>query len=290
MSTSILASPFAVFDLLPCYGHNEAVITWALQPGITGSVYFYRSETGVGGWKLLNPTAGASGSSGSFTDSTAVNIDPFTIPRYRGMVDGGGAPSTWLKGPAISALDRLTRKEYFLTCNIIRREYRGMSGPKGNGIRAFHLVPKESGDPTRTYNPETGQILGPDCPDDAATGHGTPWQGGFYPPLQTWVHLFQVPATRLEDRQDLTGENRISAAHMRLLAFPKPEPGHLIVLPESDRRYAITSPIEVFMLRGSVPLFWEVEALLLERHDARAKIRMPALNADPLWQPEYRRD
>jgi hypothetical protein len=257
---------------------------------VTGDVFFYRSETGAGGWTLLNPTSPAVGTSGTFLDLTAVNIDPFTIPRYRGLVDNGGAPETWLKGPIVSALDRITRKEYFLARAIIRREYRSFSGPKGNGIRAFHLVPKDSGTAIATHDSQTGQTLGPSCADDPDSGFGMPWQGGFHPPLQTWVHLFQVPAVRIEDRQDMTGENRSAIAHLRLLAFPKPEVGHLIVLPESDRRYVVNASIESFTLRGSIPLFWEVEGMLLERTDARSRLRMPALAADPMWLSEYRKD
>lgn len=285
-----LSNPFIEFRVTPCFGRNEAAITWEIDPALSGSVLLYRSPSGVkGSWELINGDM-PGGASGQFVDFGQPNDDMFVIWRYRGLLDTGGPEEEWVPGPIVSPLDRLTRSEYFMTREIIRREYRHMSAERGNGIRAFHLIPKNSGDPVPHYDGQTGQINGIDCKEDPESGYGQPWRDGFYPPIQTWVKINEMEPWVLESRLDLTGDNRKANVGLRLLAFPKPDVGHMIVLPDSDRRYVIADPINPFYLRGSVPLFWEAKGMLLERTDPRARIRMPQLRDDPVWQAAYRND
>ncbi len=285
-----LANPFLEFRIAPCFGRNEVAITWQVAPGLTGTVLLYRSPDGVkGSWKLINEGM-AGGLSGQFVDFGQPNDDMFVIWRYRGVLDTGGPPEEWIPGPIVSPQESLSRSEYFITREIIRREYLSMSAERGNGVPAFHLIPKTGGVAVDHYDEETGQTTGVDCPDDPDSGFGTPWQGGFHPPLQTWVRIDAMEPWVLESRLDLTGDNRKANVNFRLLAFPRPDVGHLIVLPGSDRRYVISDPINSFYLRGAVPLFWEAKGLLLERTDPRCRIRMPELRDDPVWRMAYRND
>jgi hypothetical protein len=271
-----LASPFAEFTILPYYGRRRSVIRWRLEVGLTGNVYFYRSETGVGGWEILNPDDPA-GTYGEFLDIEVDQDRMTTIPRYRGILDAGGPPDTWLKGPMVSALDTLSRKEYFLTREIMRQEYRNFSGPKGDGLPCYHCIPKTYGIPAANYDPETKQISGPDPIglDPSEDGYGLPWQGGFVCPVKTWVKLINMNDRLRQDREMSMGLEEEAKVALRMLAHPVPEVGHMIVLPGSDRRYIIENPIKQYFLRGAVPLFWEASAALLPRNDPRQRFLMP---------------
>lgn len=272
--------PFKTFVVQPAYGFYRAAVNWELSPTVTGNVYFYRSESGLAGsWTLLNPNAPATGSSGQFLDN-AMPGDNMNFIHYRGLVDDGGPPEGWLKGPDVTALDSLSRREYMLTREIMRREYQAMSGPYGNGLRALHYVPKTTGAAAPHTDPETGQVLGPDCPDAALKGYGTLWAGGFHPPVQTWVRLVTMTPQGRPDREDATGAYSKSDVHLRLLAYPKPDKGHVIVLPASDRRYVIGASVLPFFLRGAVPVFWEADASLLNNDDIRYLLPLPELLAD----------
>jgi hypothetical protein len=272
-------NPFLTFEILPAYGRIEAVIRWQLAAGLTGDVYFYRSESGLPGtWTLLNPDAPFSTVSGEFMDTTPV-VQEFVFVYYRGVFDPGGAPDTWLKGPAIRASDQYERSEYMLAREVLRREYDFMRVHEG--LQCFHLVPKEKGTPATATDPETGQVLGQGCPEEDDQGFNTPWAGGYYPPVQTWSMIMSMGPKDHKPREDAMGQDPEADIMLRLLAFPKPGLEHIIVFPKSDRRYLIAEPITPYYLRGNLPLVWEVPAKRMSSTDMRHKLVMPELLPDP---------
>lgn len=273
-------NPFLKFRVLPNYGMGQAVIDWQITPGVLGDIYFYRSESGIpGSWTLLNEGAPITGTAGTFLDAAAVN-DYFNFPHYRGLVDPGGGESLWLKGPDVTALEHYTRKDYFLAREILRREYQAMAGPYGNGIRVLHYIPRTSGTSAPLADAETGQVLGPDCPEATESGYGTPWLQGFFPPVQTWIRPISLSEQTRADRKDGTGTDDNFALTLRMLTFPKPDKGHLLVALESDRRYVLGPSIKPFYLRSTIPLFWEAQATLLDHDDPRHRVPLPDTLAD----------
>lgn len=273
-------TPFSSFSVSPAYGRYQNAISWTLAPGVAGQVFVYRSESGVpGSWTLLNPDDPVEGESGFYMDETPA-------PRllapvfYRGLVDPGGGPDNWLKGPVITSYDSTTRREYLLAREILRREYRMML--MYNGLKAFHFVVKQTGEAASNADAETGQLLGPSCGNDPAAGYTTRWAGGFYNPVQTTVLVMALGDEDHKIREAADGEDPEADVMLRLLAFPKPGRNHMIVLPGSDRRYVIVDPIKPFYLRGSIPLLWECRAQRLDRDDERHRIEVPALLPDPI--------
>lgn len=253
----------------------ESAIRWTLLSGVSGDVFFYRSESGTpGSWTLLNPDTPQTGTSGEFLD-TGFTGNFLRPVYYCGMVDPGGPPETWLKGLPVTALDSLTRREYFLTREILRREYTMML--RHNGLPAFHLVTKEKGTAASHTDGQTLQVLGPSCAGDPQAGFTGPWAGGFYPPVQTVAMIMAMGPVDRKTRPDATGDNPDLSVVLRLLTFPTPARGHLIVFPKSDRRYVLADPIKPFYLRGASPVVWEAPALLLNRDDERMRIAIPDL-------------
>lgn len=273
-------SPFKTFVVSPAYGRYEAALSWELAAGVEGNVYFYRSESGLPGtWTLLNPSAPATGTSGDYLDTTPAPL-MFVPIYYRGMVDPGGAPDTWLKGPAVTALDSYSRREYLIAREILRREYRMMA--THNGLPMFHYVTKLDGEAATDADAETRQILGPGCADDPKQGFGGLWVDRFHPPTQSWAMIMEMSPEDYKTRPEGTGDDPEASVKLRMLAFPKPGVGHMIAFPKSDRRYVIMDPISRYYLRGNIPLLWECSAMLLDRDDQRCKIVLPELLPDPL--------
>jgi hypothetical protein len=275
-----LMSPFSLFTISPAYGVYETAISWTLAPRVSGRVYIYRSESGTpGSWTLLNPDNGLEGTAGDYLDSTPA-LKMFVPIYYRGVVDPGGPPESWLIGPIVTALESTTRREYLITREIMRREYRMMASR--NGMQMFHYVPKAAGTQATDADLETRQILGPACPGDSGSGFTSLYAGGFHEPVQSWAMIMQMDDDDHKIRPDATGEDPSSSVMLRLLPFPKPEHGHMIVFPKADIRYVIVDPIKRYQLRGSTPLLWEASAMLLDRDDERYRIRPPELLRDPL--------
>lgn len=273
-------NPFNTFTVFPSYGIGQANISWSLVSGVTGDLYFYRSESGLPNtWTLLNADVPQTGTSGEFLDTTPA-LNMLTPVFYRGMVDGGGPPETWLKGEMVTALDSMPRREYFLTREVLRREYQFMVGHEG--LQILHFVPKEKGEAATNADLETRQLTGPACAGDPAAGYTTLWAGGFYPPVQSWAMISQMGDFDHKVRPDATGETPEATIALRLLAFPRPARGHILVFRRSDRRYVIQDPIKPFYLRGSSPLVWECQALMLNRDDPRYSLPCALPDADPV--------
>lgn len=269
-----MTNPFKTFRVLPFYGASHTVVEWELADDAEGAVYLYYSEAGVpGSWTILNPNLPETGRSGQYLVTLPFQ-DPFRFIYFRGLVDAGGPPETWLKGPAVTALDTLPRSEYFVVREIMRREYHSMKFA-GNGLRAFHLIPREKGAAASNTDAETRQRLGPDCPASGLDGYGHLYAGGFYPPVQTWVRLTDAWQEDHKPRQDATGEDIESDHQFRLLAFPRPDEHHVIALIGTDQRFVLSQPMQPFYFRGMVPICWHVSVKLLERDDPRCRIPLP---------------
>lgn len=275
-----MSNPFSTFRVTPAWGRRRAAIEWRLE-GAAADVYFYRSIEGTGTWELLNPNAPANGTQGNFIDG---DLDPggmHTRVFYRGLVDpAGGGPETWLKGPPVTALDFVHPRQLRSIHAIVNREFRAMAGPKGDGVPVFHLIPRTDGNPVSWYDPETGQLQGMDCPDSAedTRGYGQIYQGGFYAPFQTWVTILAAGPHLKRSNPDMTKDEEKADVRLRFLAFPRPDRGHMIVLPGSDMRYLVGDAVEPFFFPGTtVPIAWEAGAQRMEKDDPRHSLVMPAL-------------
>lgn len=281
-----MANPFKMFKVEPAYGAFRAIVNMTLSGGVSGGVYIYRSANGATGWKLLNPEAPVTLSAGGFFSfaDTDLGGEFNSLPYYRGVVDpSGGGPETWLPGPPVAAFSHLNRFHRSRILKILRREYRHMSGTKTSGSIVFHYIPLEDGETVSRYDAETGQLLGPPCPGDAGDqGYGTPYKGGFYPPLQTWARMIQAAPIKDTSVPDATRTDQTADAVFRFLAHPQPRKDHMIVLAGSDRRYVVGTAITPYYFPGTnVPIAWEASCSLLPPKDARHDLPVPLPVADP---------
>jgi len=280
-------TPFQLFTVEPTYGAFRAVINVRLAAGLAGDVYIYRALDGATEWKLLNPGAPLVLTAGGFISFGDEDlIADFSIrPYYRGVLDpNGGDPSTWLAGPPVAPFEFINRRQQTRIQAIVKREYRAMSGRKGDGLQVVHLIPLEDGETVSRYDAETDQLLGPSCRNDPSDeGFGTRFVGGYYPPLQTWAKMTEAsPEVDQPEQGGMTRQIQKADVGFRLLAHPRPAVGHLICLTRSDRRYVLNSPIKPYYFPGTdVVIAWEAGASLIENDDPRARLTIPNAIADP---------
>lgn len=268
-----MSSPFISVHVQPSYGKNKAIITWHVQPGYSaGDFYVYKSfNKGLPPWELLNetPVKGA-----MFEDT---NLDLDSSPYYRLLLVLDGAE---IDGPVVSPFDKLSKIQYGGVSKMMRLEYMRMS--TGNGIQVLHYIPLSKGELNDSIDPLTDQRFKAACDNDTED-FGYRFKGGFSAPVYTWMEIAQYGKHVNEEREGGIAMNNTLIHGARLLAFPRPAPGDLIIHPDTDRRYGIMSPVQGNYFRGVFPISYDVQLQLLNVTDARYDIPIPAVLPKPLW-------
>lgn len=266
-------NPFSIFKVYPDWGAGSARIEWEVTSGVVGeNIYLYRSPLGLPGtWERITPDPQTR--AGTFVDTGVPRDDLHAFHYYRGLIADSDVEDTWLRGEAISALSTLTRREYHVIKTILRREWRDMV--RGNGVAALHCIAKESGELASGVDPVMRVTSAAACPGDTNYGYGQLFAGGFHEPVATRVRFLQIAKQADTDTEDATGARQDREVSLRLMAFPRPRKGHMIVLPDSDRRYVLTDSIQPFWFKAEYPVAWECKAMLIEQRDARHKLPSP---------------
>lgn len=257
--------PFTAIWCQPSYGQKKTLVEWTLPVQYqNGQIYVYRSLTGTAPWECLNPSAPVSAGS-NYQDDEFVVDNRIQPVHYRLMLEHDGKR---YGSPAIHLLQELTKSQYGVARAMLIRELRGMrlSGKGGNGIRVFHYPVLSRLD--EKTDVRTGQATDVPCPNEGLSG--------FASPVETWVKL-GATRTTMQDRPDGDGVNIEVTTPARLLSYPKPMRGNVIVDPISDDRYAVDSVVDAFRFRGIVAIAYQVNLRLLARGDERYRLPVPSI-------------
>lgn len=276
---------FTSFNVQPSYGRDSVFLSWTLLPGYSdGKVYVYRSPTGIpvsNDWEMLNENSPVEGVT-VFHDGTFYDKHDFRKWYYRLL---------WVKNsqeydsPIIGMFSEgLNKTEYGMLYTMRRREYLRMR--KGNGVRAFHCVPTTTGKKAPTYDPIMGKNLVHCAEGDALSSN---FDQAFRTCFQTWIEVTKIGSQNLEQQSDGSGFKEKQQFELRLLAFPQPEVGHIIILPKSDQRFIVDGSVQPYMFKGYLPVAWDVQVSLLSKSDPRHKLVVPDLLDDPDYPVEFRR-
>lgn len=276
---------FSSVNLQPTYGRSSVFVTWTLKPGFEAAeVYVYRSPTGLetsDDWELLNENDPVSGDT-FFVDDAFYDQHVIRKWHYRLLGEVG---NTSYDSPIIGMFfEGLNKTEYGTLYTMRRREYLRMRS--GNGVKVFHCIPATNGAKAATYDPYLGKNL-IQCGDDDALGSN--FSQAYRAVFQTWAELENISPYKLDQLPDGGGFQEVQKFNIRLLAFPQPEPGHVIVLPASDSRYIIDGSIKPFLFKGFLPVAWEAEASWLAKSDPRYKLDIPPLLDDPDYPVRFTR-
>lgn len=268
----------------PAYGGNHAVLRWVVGKAfIEWGALIYRSPDGVTSWELLNPDDEPVFTN-EFLDTNLPAAARLDRVHYRIDLEHPTS-GDFVEGPVLAFYEQLSPSDYARASLMIRAELKRMS--RGAGIPMFHYVPLSRGVVNPFFDSVTWLQSGSECKCNPDKSYGMPFVGGFGPPLQTWVQLLNVQRSR-EWKDDATGTKDSSRATARLLSFPHPALGHMLVHPATDDRYVVVAgEVKPFLYRGMVQIGFEVTLILLRRTDSRYQVRVPALDKD-LALPDYR--
>ena len=263
---------FSQFNLQPAYGPGKMAVTWRVDPKYKdGLIFVFRSiNGGLPPWTLQNAgEVGIPAIAGYFVDdiSTAKH-SMLSQLHYRlalRMPNGDVHDS-----PVVNPFGRLTPHEHKIVVDLMWQELRFLRA--GNGVPIYVYAPKLSGMPSAGFDPVSKQMHS--SGDDS---YGQAYIGGFSTPALTWMHRYGSLVTRQGPAGDGFGNTVGQASQARLLAFPRPAPGYLIVQPDADARYKIGDPIVPMMFRGIIPIGYEVQLLPLPRTDEAYGLPVPAI-------------
>ena len=255
----------------PSHGDRECVVTWETTHEWVGAKFFvYRSDTGGAPWTNLTPN-GIQGVN-EFADAEFY-LEERLEARYYSIYAEMGT-ELYARSADIGLFEQLSRKQYNLMRAMVHREIKDRR--RGNGIKVWHCIPLTAGEPNPKYDTDTGQLIS-SCPDDVS--FGLPFIGGYGEPVQTWMKILSDDPYKEEDKPDGAKKETVTQT-VRLLAWPMPRRGNLIVHPPTGDYYVVDSVVKPFRFRGIAPIAYHTRLLKLRRTDPRYRVRVPAFSPD----------
>ena len=266
--------PFVDMVVQPSYGKRKVILTWKVNPGFErGSFYVYRSIDGAPPWTLLNPDTPVTDRL-YFEDDTFVVENILQLTNYRILLEKDGQRyNSPIVGLFNSSLDRTS---FGLVHQAMNAEYIRMRA--GRGLRVLLYTPLLDGTPAPGFMEDSGQVLNTTIPTDPSQdSYGQRFIGGYNPPTVTWLSFKSSEPTSFSQREDGMSNDDAQIATARMLVFPLPKAGDLIVHPQTDNRYGIGDKMKVYRFQGIIPLACEVQLQLLSRNDPIYRVPVPTL-------------
>lgn len=280
-------SVFRNIRVYPNHGSRSAVLTWATAVNVSpGNVFVAYSDTGAPKtWELINAGAPVAYSLGLYHDTSLHVNSGAVVGFYRLLLVN---PEGDHFSESIGIYGDITPREYGMVRAIMHREFTELRA--ANGYPVWHCITKTSGEKARNVDPDTDETRGLECAGTAQadSSYGLPFLGGFHPPILTWIRAMTVDKGTIRDSENDTSPRETDTAAIRMLAFPKPSRGHMIVDPTTDRRYLVGDEIKTFMLRGVIPIAYEATMEFLATSDPRYRFEVPQIDTKnyrhiPYW-------
>lgn len=282
-------SVFRNIRIYPHHGTRSAAVTWELAPNTTGGdVYVAFSDVGTdGSWRALNADAPVPSGAGLYQDDELMLNGGTADGFYRLLLTDDDGLDHFSE--AIQILGDITPKEYGVIRAMIHQEYTQIRVT--NGFPVWHCIPRSHGTPSNAVDPDTGKNEGEECgeTDPDVASYGLPFQGGFHTPVLTWVR-FMRHQEGLQDDPDKFSPSEIDSHAVRLMAFPRPARGHMLVNPATDERFIVGDEVKPYRLRGIVAVAYEATVTQLKQNDPRYKFPVPFIDTKayrriPYWSP-----
>jgi hypothetical protein len=264
---------FLGISVQPSYGKSDAIIRWTVDAELESAeadYYVFRSPDGAGDWERANSTAVEDAF--EYLDVGFHYSSRIKVPHYRVMaVLPDGSP---VHSHTVGLFDSLRRSEYGACHYITRQEYRQI---RQSGIPVLHYIPKTRGEIAPNWDEELGKITGP-CDTPGKESYGQKYVGGYRDPFYTHILYTDTGPVVKMDREDGLGILDGDKVQARMLSFPRPEKGHLIVHPETDNRYMVTDVVKPYKFRGIYPVAFMTQLELLRREDPAYSVPTPDLS------------
>ena len=261
-----------------------------MDPAVeAGNVFVAFSQHGTAGtWQVRNQTAPVASTVGMYQDTDLVMNRTTSDGFYKLLLTTSGGDDYFSE--PIRIMGDLTPREYGIVRAIIHQEFTQMRVT--NGYPVWHCIPKDFGKPPNVEDPDTGKFEGLECAetDPAVNSYGQLFQGGFHTPILTWLRVAQHDEKILDDVDNFSPVETHNTK-VRMMAFPRPARGHMIVNPSTDERYLIGDAIEVYRLRGVAAVAYGAVLSHINRRNPAYQFPMPALDTKayrriPYWTPQ----
>jgi hypothetical protein len=255
---------------------TSAVLAWQVTGELAApgtKFWTFNSPDGVTGWQIQNPDSPVIWPNQQTTVPVALAAHDLTVLHFRVLAET--ATGQLVPSPAIGLFETVARHEYGVAHAIIKQEYLQMR--VGDGLEYWLYVPLMSGKRAKGVDPDTGQQMTAECPEDTSegVGYGQLYAGGFGPPLLTMARQIGAAKMTNKDDENLSASQTSWEQQMRFLAFPRPQRGYLLVSRKTDDRYVVGEDIQPLMFKSSVPIAYEGTVSKIERNDPRHKLRTP---------------
>ena len=270
-------SIFRNIRIVPTHGFRSATISWELPASeAAGEVLVAFSPSGVrGSWVERNTGAPVAGAVGFYEDDKLVINTGAEVGYYRLLLTRDNVDTF---SEAVGIFHDLERHEYGIIHQSIRKEFIAMRA--AHGFPVYHCIPRDIGTPNSRKDPDTGLIDGVECADidPAAAAFDMSFQGGFFPPVLTWMRIISTQKGTFMDGANETSSTEVDVSSVRLLPWPKPLRNHMIVDPVTDRRWLVGDNVTPYDYRGIYPIAFEAEIAHLPQTDPRYRFVLPAVD------------
>lgn len=261
---------FIEIQLQPSYSAADCIVRWTVDRELLeadADYYIFSSPDGAGDWQRRNgaPLQGVT----EYLDTGFAFNSRTMIPHYRMIAEL--SDGTIIDSHTVGLFDELRRSEYGACKYIMRQEYLQI---RQAGIPVLHYIPKTKGEISPNYDEETGQVTGT-CEDPDKDSYGEKYVGGYRNPFYTHILYTDTGPTVKVDKDDGTGILDQYKVMARMLAFPRPLKGHLIVHPGTDQRYKVTDVVKPYTFRGIYPVVFTAQLELLRREDPAYGVPIP---------------
>ena len=262
--------PFVDLAVRPAYAQHRAVVTWKVQDQFQdGDFYVFKSPDGNHEWDIINEEPCHAGA----LSDPKVHDSAF----YRVLLEHKGVS---YDSPIVGLYDKLTRAEYQAVRKMMNVEYNNMVRGR-QGIRMLLFTPLKTGVLAPGTDPQTGQRFSTGLPDaPELDSFGELFVGGYASPVLTYVKFSAMAQMTMSDdpeKMSTTIEREITG---RMLSFPIPNRGDLLVHPETDNRYVLGESVTGYYFRGSVPMAFDMKLSFLYRTDPRYRVPVPHLEPE----------
>lgn len=267
---------FRNIRIYPSHGTRSALVTWEVDEAAGhGDVYAAFSATGTKGtWRPVNPNDPVPSAIGMLQDKNLV-MDGGTKDGFYRLLLIDAAGGEHFSAP-IQILGDLTVREHGIVRAALHQEYTQMRVT--NGFPIWHCIPRAHGTPAATVDPDTGAQGGGECatPEDEKS-YGMAFQGGFYPPVLSWMRVLKHSEALQDDPEDLS-PNEIHSTAVRMMAFPRPARNHMIVNPSTDERYLVSDEVKPMRFRGIIAIAYLATLEFLGQSDERYGFPCPPVD------------
>ena len=269
-----MAAPFTSITVQPAYGKDQILLRWQTA-GAYGDwgVLVYRSIDGGVSWHFLNPDEECIFGATEYLDQNIPRTSKLDDIYYRlGAEDPDGEI---VMSEPVAALGVLTRKELAIASRIIHEEFIRQS--KSDGTPMLHFVPLMAGKRNPYYDPDVSVVRGQECKHAPIQSFGLPFEGGYGPPIATWV-TFGQQKLEMEQTPDTAASVERRVAPARMLCYPRPKLDHLFVNPVTDERWVVGAEVTPYFFKAVVAVAYDTTLHLLNRTDTRYRLDISVLH------------